>query len=423
MSKENKNIENNQEENQNREECNKKWWKNVGLKPTLQALKLILLIYKYINIILKYIFICFVSVIKVNLSFFHANSYKQKNYSNDLFELWNDEYNQKDSDKTYDDYTKTKEISELSFFSICSNINCKPIAEYFFSNNMFHLSSIFYSKYYSHIFTSERYYYKAICTMERIKNDYFYANNKEYILKIYITILRIITFYYLQLALLLCNDDDLKFNIYKNLGIISNSLNIDKKVKYYFSKAINIKPNDSLIINNFALFYTKNKKTNHKNIDENELKAIRNIHLSLKYSTENNVEKVFCNLIRILRHYEKNINIKIYKNILYKIKYNDWICCSYIAKNYKSISEKETIFCMKQISKIVAMNIYKQISHYEYLVSINLPKKYIEEYKYYMIYNAYLVFYHLKKLDLLKYFLVDEVKLPYNLKKKFFSLI
>ena len=31
MSEENKNIENNREENQNREECNKKWWKNVGL--------------------------------------------------------------------------------------------------------------------------------------------------------------------------------------------------------------------------------------------------------------------------------------------------------------------------------------------------------------------------------------------------------
>ena len=31
MSDENKNIGNNQEENQNREECNKKWWKNVGL--------------------------------------------------------------------------------------------------------------------------------------------------------------------------------------------------------------------------------------------------------------------------------------------------------------------------------------------------------------------------------------------------------
>ena len=27
-SDENKNIENNQEENQNRQECNKKWWKN-----------------------------------------------------------------------------------------------------------------------------------------------------------------------------------------------------------------------------------------------------------------------------------------------------------------------------------------------------------------------------------------------------------
>ena len=34
MSEENKNIENNQEENQNREECNKKWWKNVGLWET-----------------------------------------------------------------------------------------------------------------------------------------------------------------------------------------------------------------------------------------------------------------------------------------------------------------------------------------------------------------------------------------------------
>ena len=31
MSDENKNIENNQEENQNRQECNKIWWKNVGL--------------------------------------------------------------------------------------------------------------------------------------------------------------------------------------------------------------------------------------------------------------------------------------------------------------------------------------------------------------------------------------------------------
>ena len=33
MTDENKNIGNNQEENQNRQECNKKWWKNVGLKP------------------------------------------------------------------------------------------------------------------------------------------------------------------------------------------------------------------------------------------------------------------------------------------------------------------------------------------------------------------------------------------------------
>ena len=40
MSDKNKeNIENNQEENQNREECNKKWWKNVGLKPTIKGIK------------------------------------------------------------------------------------------------------------------------------------------------------------------------------------------------------------------------------------------------------------------------------------------------------------------------------------------------------------------------------------------------
>ena len=37
MTDENKNIENNQEENQNRQECNKKWWKNVGLKPNLRT--------------------------------------------------------------------------------------------------------------------------------------------------------------------------------------------------------------------------------------------------------------------------------------------------------------------------------------------------------------------------------------------------
>ena len=37
MSDENKNIENNQEENQNRQECNKIWWKNVGLKPNLRT--------------------------------------------------------------------------------------------------------------------------------------------------------------------------------------------------------------------------------------------------------------------------------------------------------------------------------------------------------------------------------------------------
>ncbi len=36
MSDENKNIENKQEENQNRQECNKSWWENVELKPNLK---------------------------------------------------------------------------------------------------------------------------------------------------------------------------------------------------------------------------------------------------------------------------------------------------------------------------------------------------------------------------------------------------
>ena len=39
MTDENKNIENKQEENQNREECNKSWWKKLlGLKPTYGTL-------------------------------------------------------------------------------------------------------------------------------------------------------------------------------------------------------------------------------------------------------------------------------------------------------------------------------------------------------------------------------------------------
>ena len=31
------NKENNQEENQNKSEVNRSWWKNIGLKPNLQA--------------------------------------------------------------------------------------------------------------------------------------------------------------------------------------------------------------------------------------------------------------------------------------------------------------------------------------------------------------------------------------------------
>lgn len=38
MTDENKNMENNQEENQNKLEVNKSWWKNVGLKPAYGTL-------------------------------------------------------------------------------------------------------------------------------------------------------------------------------------------------------------------------------------------------------------------------------------------------------------------------------------------------------------------------------------------------
>ena len=45
MCDENKNIENNQEENQNREECNKKWWKKLlGLNPTYKCCLILFLI-------------------------------------------------------------------------------------------------------------------------------------------------------------------------------------------------------------------------------------------------------------------------------------------------------------------------------------------------------------------------------------------
>ena len=51
----NKNIENNQEENQNREECNKKWWKKLlGLKPTYRLLFIcfLLLVFSIVTIVI-----------------------------------------------------------------------------------------------------------------------------------------------------------------------------------------------------------------------------------------------------------------------------------------------------------------------------------------------------------------------------------
>ncbi len=59
MTDENKNIENNQDENQNRQECNKKWWKNVGLKPAYSLIVFFVLVflaiyYIYENNIFKF---------------------------------------------------------------------------------------------------------------------------------------------------------------------------------------------------------------------------------------------------------------------------------------------------------------------------------------------------------------------------------
>ena len=64
MSDENKNIGNNQEENQNREEYNKKWWKNVGLKPNL---KLQINYKKIILFLFGFLCICFSVISLFNL--------------------------------------------------------------------------------------------------------------------------------------------------------------------------------------------------------------------------------------------------------------------------------------------------------------------------------------------------------------------
>ena len=76
MTDENKNIENKQEENQNREECNKKWWKNVGFKPNLRT-------YIFILIILLFIFFLLTKSIKIinnntNKNNLHSNVSNKK---------------------------------------------------------------------------------------------------------------------------------------------------------------------------------------------------------------------------------------------------------------------------------------------------------------------------------------------------------
>ena len=420
MSYEEKNIT---EEKINRQS----WWKKLlGLNPTYKLThkqqKGEFLLFKYLFLILEYVFVYSLKIIEDYFGFLYTKSTQQKKYLIILLQLWLDKYNDTENNNEY--LTVSEEISKIIPDQSYSKINYKHLAEYFFTNKMFNLASIFYTKYYSGIFNSERYYYKAYCLIERIRNDYFYTNNKNHILNIYINILRIIAWYYLKISLLLSNDNYIKFNIYKNLGILSISIKSNKQAEYYFDKARNINPNDSLILNNLALLYcTKDKISAYKDKNENMFNSIKYIHSAIEYSTENNRERVFFNLIRILKHYNKKINTKKYKNILYELKFNDLICCSYIAKDYESISTKETAYCMKNLSKIIIKNLYQQIIDYKYIKIKNIPKKYLKEYKYYMIYNTYLIFYHLNKLDLLKYFLFEEVKLSGNLKKDFIDII
>lgn len=149
--------------------------------------------------------------------------------------------------------------------------------------------------------------------------------------------------------------------------------------------------------------------------------SVKYILYAMKYSTEDNQGKIFSNLITIFKFY--NLNIKKFKSILSQIKFNDQRSYTYLAKNFEDIDKEETLYCLKCLSKSITRNLYQQICDYAYLIKKGIPKKYLKEYQYYIIYNTYLIFYHLNQLNLLKYFSRDEIKLPDDLKKKFINII
>ena len=377
---------------------------------------------KYLILLLRYFYLYLFKLIKINFIFFCSKNIRINFYLMQLSEIWRDEYNHNE-DRNLDKQHNSSSDIVNNFFqnNNISAPNYKIFAEYFFDNNMFSLANIFYSKYYSNMFCSKRYYYKAICLIEAIKYEYMYRRDKQYIVNLYLNILGIIALFYLAISLLFCKDSDDKFNIYKNLGSVYYFLNFNKKAECYFKKAKKIHPKNSLILNNLAFFYYI--KDVNKNTKLNMFKSIKFILSAMKYSTEYNREMVYRNLTTILKYYQKNINIDKYKNIVYKLKFNNLIYCIDIANDYKDISEKETLYCIKQVSNKLIKNLSQHISNYRYLMTQSIPIQYLNEYKYYMTYSTYIVFCHLDTLKLINYFLLEDVKLPSKLKEVFINIL
>lgn len=379
-------------------------------------------IFSMFFLMLKYFCLYLFMIIKINFVFFYSKKLRMKFYLIKLTKMWKDEYNYKEDNSLDKQCNFSSDIVDKIFQNYnISDLNYKIFAEYFFDNKMFSLANIFYSKYYSNIFCSKRYYYKAICIIETIKYEYKYKINKQYVVYLYLNSLGLIALLHLVLSLLLCRNNDDKFDIYKNIGSIYYFFNFNKKAECYYQKAKKIHPKNSLILNNLAfLYYIQDV---NKNTKTNRFKSIKYILYAMKYSTEDTQELVYNNFATILKYYKKNINKDKYKNIVYQLNFNNLIYCIDIANNYKDLSEKGTLYCMKQISRKFIKILNQYIANYGYLITKNIPIQYLNEYKYYMIYNTYLVFRHLNALELINYFLLEEVKLSNNLKKYFINIL
>lgn len=383
---------------------------------------LLAVILKYIFIFIEYIFLHLFEIIKINIEFFFPKSFHRKYYLKKLLNLWRDEYCDSKNLNNCENYSESIEVRKLLGLSKTSKRDFKYIAKYFYSIKMFNLSKNFYNKYYKNIFSSKRYYYNAICLTAKILNDYFYRNNYEYILELYIKILYIFSIFCLHFSLLLETKKNSRFYIYKQIGVVFAALNLNSQAKYYDNCAKNIYPKNGSILNNIALsYYEKDKKSKYIKNKKNMFSSVKYILYAMKYSTEDNQGKIFSNLITIFKFY--NLNIKKFKSILSQIKFNDQRSYTYLAKNFEDIDKEETLYCLKCLSKSITRNLYQQICDYAYLIKKGIPKKYLKEYQYYIIYNTYLIFYHLNQLNLLKYFSRDEIKLPDDLKKKFINII